>query len=131
MAIDHSPSSFPRVLRIRQDFPRPPPLDVRARVGAEFETLRPQIRRGARIAIGVGSRGITNLREIVSAVLDQVRSAGAQPFIIPAMGSHGGATPEGQRDVLATYDITEETMGVPIHASLEVRQVGTSEEGAP
>src|SRR5262249_10305229 len=126
MAIDYAPTSFPRLLRIRQNFPRPPPLDVQAQIAAEFETLRPQIRRGARIAVGVGSRGITNLREIVSAVVEQVRSTGAQPFIIPAMGSHGGATPEGQRELLASYDITEETMGVPIHASLDVRQVGTS-----
>ena len=81
--------------------------------------------------MGVGSRGITNLATIVGAVLDQLRGAGAQPFIIPAMGSHGGATPEGQRDVLTGYGVTEDAMGVPIRASLEVRQVGTSPDGVP
>jgi hypothetical protein len=79
----------------------------------------------------VGSRGITNLRAIIAAVIAELRAAGAEPFIIPAMGSHGGATPEGQRDVLGTYDITEATMGVPIRASLDVQQVGTTTEGAP
>lgn len=126
-----STGSFPRVLRIRQNFPHPPPLDVRATIAAEFAKWRPQLKPGARIAVGVGSRGITNLREIVRCVLDELRAAGSRPFIIPAMGSHGGATPEGQREVLATYEITEQTMGVPILASLEVRQVGTSVDGAP
>lgn len=131
MATAFPEDGFPRLLRVRQDFPRPAPLDVTAAVAAEFSKLRPQVRRGARIAIGVGSRGITNLASIVAAVIAQLRAAGAQPFIIPAMGSHGGATPEGQRDVLATYGITEQAMGVPIHASLEVRQVGTSADGVP
>jgi hypothetical protein len=119
------------MLRIRQDFPRPAPLDLRATVASEFLKLRPQVKHGARIAVGVGSRGITNLPVIVKAVLEQLQSAGARPFIIPAMGSHGGATPEGQREVLATYDVTEQSMGVPIQASLEVRQVGITAEGAP
>jgi len=90
-----------------------------------------RVQPGARIAVGVGSRGITNLPAIVAGVLDQVRSVGASPFIIPAMGSHGGATPEGQREVLESYGITEEAMGVPIRASLEVRQLGASEDGIP
>ncbi len=90
-----------------------------------------RIQSGARIAVGVGSRGITNLPAIVAGVLDQLRAAGANPFIIPAMGSHGGATPEGQREVLESYGITEEARGVPIRASLEVRQIGESEDGIP
>lgn len=121
--------NLPRILRIRQNFAPAPPLDIRATIEAEFEKLRGRIRPGARIAVGVGSRGITNLREIVAAVLDQLRAAGAQPFIIPAMGSHGGATPEGQREVLASYGITETAMGVPIRDSLETRQVGTTSDG--
>ena len=122
---------LPRFLRIRQNFAPTPPLDIRATIEAEFGKLRPRFAPGARIAVGVGSRGITHLREIVAAVLDQLRAAGAQPFIIPAMGSHGGATPAGQREMLASYDITEETMGVPIRDSLEVRQVGTTPDGIP
>ena len=122
---------LPRFLRIRQNFQPMPPLDIRATLDAEFARLRPRIRSGARIAIGVGSRGITHLAEIVAAVLDQLRAAGAQPFIIPAMGSHGGATPEGQREVLGSYGITEAAMGVPIRDSLEVREVGRSADGVP
>lgn len=122
---------FPRILRVRQNFPTSPPLDIAATMAAEFAKLRPRISPGARIAVGVGSRGITHLAEIVAAVLAQIRAAGAEPFIIPAMGSHGGATPEGQREVLASYGITEAAMGVPILASLEVRQVGATADGVP
>lgn len=122
--------SFPRVVRLRQEFTPTPPVDIAAAVAREFASLRPQLRPGARIAVGVGSRGITHLRTIVRAVLHELRAAGTAPFIIPAMGSHGGATPEGQQAVLASYDITEATMGVPIQASLEVRPVGTTADGA-
>ncbi|MBI4625578.1 MAG: DUF2088 domain-containing protein [Verrucomicrobia bacterium] len=124
-------STLPRFLRVRQNFPRLPPLNLRAALAAEFEKLRPRIKAGMRIAVGIGSRGISRLPEIARAVLDLLRAAGAQPFIIPAMGSHGGATPEGQREVLVGYGVTEEAMGVPIHPSLEVRQVGETAEGAP
>jgi hypothetical protein len=124
-------SPFPRVLRVRQNFPATPPVDIAATIRAEFSKLRSSIKPGARIAVGVGSRGITHLKEIVAAALGELHSAGAQPFIIPAMGSHGGATPEGQREVLASYDITEATMGVPILASLETRQVGATVDGVP
>ena len=123
-------SPFPRVLRVRQNFAPTPPVDIDAALAAEFAKLRPHLRPGAQIAVGVGSRGITNLRAIVAGVIAQLRAAGAKPFIIPAMGSHGGATPEGQRDVLGTYDITEATLGVPIRPSLEVRPIGTTAEGA-
>lgn len=122
---------LPRLIRIRQTFPPTPPVDIRATLSTEFAKLRPHLRPGAQIAIGVGSRGITNLREIITGVIEQVRGMGAQPFIIPAMGSHGGATPDGQREVLGTYDITEATMGVPIRTSLEVRQIGTTADGDP
>jgi hypothetical protein len=118
------------MLRLRQNFPRSSPLNLRATIAGEFAKLHPLLRPGMRIAVGVGSRGITNLAEIVKAVIEQLQAAGARPFIIPAMGSHGGATPDGQRDVLATYGITVEAMGVPIKASLEVRQVGVTAEGA-
>jgi hypothetical protein len=123
-------SPFPRLVRIRQSFRPTPPVNIPAAIAAEFAKLRPRITPGARIAVGVGSRGITNLRAIVGAVIAELRASGAEPFIFPAMGSHGGATPEGQREVLASYDITEATMGVPIRASLDVREVGRTAEGA-
>ena len=119
------------MIRVRQNFPHPPPLNLAATVAVEFAKLRPRLVPGARIAVGVGSRGITHLAEIVSAVLGELRAAGTQPFIIPAMGSHGGATPEGQCELLASYGITEETMRVPIRASLDVREVGVTPDGAP
>ncbi len=122
---------LPRSLRVRQYFEATPPLDIRNTLDVEFAKLRGTIHPGDRIAVGVGSRGITHLAEIVAAVLDQLRSVGAKPFIIPAMGSHGGATPQGQRDVLERYGITEESMKAPIRDSLEVRQVGVSTDQIP
>ena len=123
--------AFPRMIPVRQNFPRLPPLDVRARLDAEWEKIRPQIKAGTRIAVAVGSRGISNLAIIVTTVLENLKATGAEPFIIPAMGSHGGATPEGQIEVLASYGITESAMNVPIRASLDVREVGTTPDGKP
>jgi hypothetical protein len=79
-----------------------------------------------KIAVGVGSRGISNLHSIVKAVVEVLDTAGARPFLIPAMGSHGGATPEGQAKVLAEYGITPESMGVPIDTSMAVRRIGAT-----
>ena len=84
---------------------------------------------GARIAIGVGSRGISNLATIVKSVVDFWKEQGARPFLFPAMGSHGAATAEGQADVLAHYGIDEATMGVPVVSSLDVVSVGKTAEG--
>ncbi len=83
------------------------------------------------MAVAVGSRGIANLSTVVLRIVEQLSEAGASPFIIPAMGSHGGATPEGQTEVLASYGITEASIGAPIHASLEVREIGVSRDGIP
>jgi hypothetical protein len=117
------------MLRVRQQFPRPAPIDIPCTLATEFGKLKGSIRPGARIAVGVGSRGIANLATIVRSVVDLLRSVGAVPFLIPAMGSHGGATAEGQIGVLAEYGVTEASMGVPIRASMEVQQVGTTEDG--
>ena len=88
-----------------------------------------RVKLGDRIAIAVGSRGITNLQKIVSSTLRVLRDAGARPFIVPAMGSHGGATPEGQAHVLSEYGITEQAMGVRFDTRMDVRHIGTSENG--
>src|SRR5439155_1007523 len=82
------------------------------------------------VAVGVGSRGIANLLEIVSAVVDELRAAGFEPFVVPAMGSHGGGTAAGQLDVLSGYGITERALGVPIRATMETEIVGEV-EGVP
>jgi hypothetical protein len=126
-----TPIPFPRMLAVRQRFPATPPVDIDAAVRHEFKAqlVLSRLHPGAQIAVGVGSRGIANIKKIVAAVLDELKGAGAKPFIIPAMGSHGGATPEGQIGVLESYGITEQSMGVPIRASMEVERLGTSTDG--
>ena len=119
---------LPRMIRVRQVFQPTPPVALRDRLNAELPKLSSLIKPGARIAIGVGSRGITHLADIVREVITQLHTMGAKPFIIPAMGSHGGATAEGQMEILASYGITEASMGVPILASLDVRPVGVTED---
>jgi hypothetical protein len=85
--------------------------------------------RGRKIAVGVGSRGIASLQEIVRAACDWLKSNGAIPFIFPAMGSHGGATDEGQRKILEEYGITREGVGVQVRSSMETVPLGTTSEG--
>jgi hypothetical protein len=122
---------FPKLLPVAQTYPPSPKLDFHAEIARQFTAtgLRDKITPGMRIALGVGSRGITNLKEIVKATLAVLIEAGASPFIIPAMGSHGGATPAGQIEVLAEYGVTPESMGVPIEASMEVKKIGAALDG--
>jgi hypothetical protein len=122
---------FPKMLEMGQTYPPSQKLDFHSLIDHQFaqKGLRDKIKPGMRIALGVGSRGITNLKEIVQAALRVLVKAGASPFIVPAMGSHGGATPEGQLQVLADYGITPESVGVPIEASMEVRKIGTAFDG--
>src|SRR5256884_575082 len=122
---------FPRMFVVRQKFPPSPAVDIPAVVRSEFtaQNVLSRLKPRAQIAVAVGSRGIHNIKSIVSAVLDVLRAAGATPFIIPAMGSHGGATPEGQLGVLESYGITEHSMSVPIRASMDVERIGASADG--
>ncbi len=120
-----------RLVRVRQNFPDRRLPDVAAAVCAEMEAAdwAKAVRPGSRIAIGVGSRGITNINVIARAMVDFWKSRGAKPFVIPVMGSHGAATAEGQADVLAHYGITEATMGAPVVSSLDVVPLGTTPDG--
>ena len=104
---------IPKMIEVRQSYPASPPLDFHKLIAEEFDkqALNDRISPGMRIAVGVGSRGIANLKEIVEGAIRVLSRAGAQPFVIPAMGSHGGATPEGQIRVLAEYGITAESLG--------------------
>jgi hypothetical protein len=122
---------FPKMLAMEQSYPPSPRLDFTALLEQQFTQtgLREQIKPGMSIALGVGSRGITNLKDIVKATLGVLARAGARPFIVPAMGSHGGATAEGQIEMLAGYGVTSESMGVPIDASMEVKKIGTALDG--
>src|SRR5688572_19155421 len=108
--------------RVRQHFARPriAPDKIDSITREELERSGVRIARGASIAIACGSRGIANVDRIAKCVVEWVRAAGGKPFIIPAMGSHGGATAEGQAAVLETYGINEQTMGCPIRSSMEV-----------
>ena len=119
-------TTIPRMIEVTQKFPPSKTLDLPARVREQFAKSGAlgQITPGMRIAVGVGSRGISNLAEIVKASVEVLAEAGAKPFIIPAMGSHGGATPEGQTRVLAEYGVTAEAMGVPVDARMDVRKIG-------
>jgi hypothetical protein len=108
--------------KIRQQFDNTSIADIEATV-IEQVTAKLHIPPGASIAIGAGSRGIANIARIVGAVVAAVKTKGGVPFVFPAMGSHGGATDEGQREILATYGINEETMGCPIRSSMEVVQL--------
>ncbi|MEK7444909.1 MAG: [Fe-S]-binding protein [candidate division NC10 bacterium] len=115
---------LPRMLRVRQIFPRTRLADIPGGVRATLGAARLPIKRGDTVAVGAGSRGIANIDAIVKAVIGSLQDLGARPFVFPAMGSHGGATPEGQREVLAHYGITEATMGCEIRATMDVVQVG-------
>jgi hypothetical protein len=125
-----SSAHFPKVARVRQDFPASAKLDIRASLEKEFAPILPRLKKGGTVAVGAGSRGISNIAEIVRGMVEILRGAGANPFIFPAMGSHGGATPEGQTEVLASYGITESSMGAPIRASMEVLEIGIADCGA-
>ena len=83
----------------------------------------------ASVALGVGSRGVANIATITRAAVQRLREAGMQPFIVPAMGSHGGATTEGQIGVLADLGVTEATVGAPVRATMEVREIGQLPDG--
>jgi hypothetical protein len=121
-------AAFPPLYSARQLFPRPLIEDVDAAVVDQLARpeVRDRIRPGAKVCVAVGSRGISHIQEIARATVREIAAMGAEPFIIPAMGSHGGATPEGQLRVLGDYGITPESMGVPIISSIETRQIGTA-----
>jgi hypothetical protein len=122
---------FPRLLLVRQNFPDRSLRDVGGAVGEELAAspFSARLKPGASVAIGIGSRGISNIATIVRSVVDFWKSRGARPFLFPAMGSHGAATAEGQADVLAHYGIIAETMGCPVKSSLEVVSLGRTPEG--
>jgi len=122
---------FPRLFLVRQHFPDRRILDVAAEVQRQLQdsSFAARLRPGSRLAIGVGSRGIANIATIVRATAEFWKSQGIQPFVFPAMGSHGAATAEGQADVLAHYGIIEATMGCPVLSSLDVVPLGKTPEG--
>jgi len=110
------------------EVPEIPPADLEHVIRQELQPLIVRITRGGRVAITGGSRGIANIPAILRACGEFVREAGGEPFVMPAMGSHGGATAEGQREVLAGYGMTRETLGMPIVSSMDVQQIASIDE---
>ena len=127
------PIAIPQVVKVRQKFIRPVLADVGAELTAKLEAkkIMDKIQPGQRVAITVGSRGISNMPLIVKLLADAVKARGASPFMVPAMGSHGGATGAGQKSMMEGMGYTEEYVGAPILADMEPVQVGVSENGFP
>ncbi len=109
-----------QLVKIRQRFDRARLQDPRATLRAQLPALDAVIRTGARIAIAAGSRGIDNLALVVTEISDYLKARGARPFVVPAMGSHGGATAEGQAEILKLYGIADATIGAPVRSSMDV-----------
>jgi hypothetical protein len=124
---------LPLMTKVRQELPSEHIPDVPGKIREELARigLARLIKPGSRVAITVGSRGIADITTVVRTVIGELQKAGAQPFIVPAMGSHGGATAEGQLQILEEYGFTEETMGVPILASMDTVELGKARNGTP
>jgi hypothetical protein len=122
---------FSPLLLVQQHFPDRALKDIPGEVRKQLEAAAfgSDLKPGARVAIGVGSRGIHNIAVIVKAIVDYWKSKGAKPFLFPAMGSHGAATAAGQADVLAHYGIDEKSMGCPVVSQLEVVSLGKTADG--
>ncbi len=125
--------SLPKMFRAKQIFPRKK-IDV-SKIPAIIDTLLSQekfasrVKPGMRIAITAGSRGVANVALTTKCIADFCKKRGAHPFVVPAMGSHGGATAEGQKAILTGYGVTEEYLGCPVISSMEVKCIGKNEEG--
>ena len=125
--------SFPQIFRLRQTLEAPRVEDVTGEVRTQLGRLAldGKVRPGQTVAVTAGSRGIANIAAITRAVVAHLNSLAAKPFIVPAMGSHGGGTAEGQRQLVESYGITAEYVGCPIRSSMETVVVGRAAEGFP
>lgn len=124
---------IPAVQLVRQIAPQPMIADVAAEVRRQWlhsKTAR-RIKPGMRLAVGCGSRGIKNYLTIAKATIDALAELGAKPFVVSAMGSHGGATPDGQRELLASYGLDEAHLGVKVVTDMDAAQIGTNSWGQP
>lgn len=124
---------LPGMHKVSQSFEKHAIADVEKQVRACCDAieLSGQLKPGASIAVGVGSRGVANIEPAVRAIVESLKSRGAKPFIFPAMGSHGGASVEGQTAVLHNYGITEEKVGAPIRATMDTVVVAQMNDGTP
>lgn len=125
--------SYPQMVKVRQKLYLAPLKDIPAALRQELERvgLRGLVRPGQRIAIGAGSRGIANYALILRTLVGELKELRAEPFLVPAMGSHGGATAQGQVTVLASLGVTEGYVGAPILSSMETLELGRTGDGFP
>lgn len=126
-------STYPRTFHLRQKFEAPRVDDLPGEVHAQLTglNLADKVKPGQSVAITAGSRGVANIHVITRSIVEHLKGLGARPFIVPAMGSHGGGTAEGQRKVVESYGITEEFVGCPIRATMETVVVCRTAEGFP
>lgn len=126
---------LPQMFRIKQKFKageiRIEDLENTIRSQLHQEAVRQKLKPGQKIAVAVGSRGIRNLPLIVGTIVSELKQAGCEPFVLAAMGSHGGGTEEGQRQILANYGIRPDTVNAPVYANTNVRQIGSTKNGIP
>lgn len=125
----HYEAPFPSMVPVRQKFEAPQVQDVAAATREALEPLRERIKPGMTVALTAGSRGIHDKPEVVRTAGAWLRELGAEPFVVPAMGSHGGATAEGQIDMLRGLDMTEESLGMPIRATMDTVELGRVPDG--
>ena len=125
--------NFPQIYRVKQTFDRTRVENIPATVKTELQklSLEKQVKSGQRVALTAGSRGVANIALILKAAVEYFKSIGAKPFIFPGMGSHGGATAEGQTALLAHYQVTEAFTGAPIISSMEAVEISKTEDGVP
>ncbi|MFH1976126.1 MAG: lactate racemase domain-containing protein [Pseudomonadota bacterium] len=125
--------NYPKMYKIQQNFDAPRVDNIEETLARELDSLKLQsfIKAGMRIAITAGSRGIANIDRILKHLVCIIKENSAHPLLIPAMGSHGGGTAEGQREMLRSLKITEESIGAPILSSMEVVEIGKSSFGFP
>lgn len=123
----------PRMVRVQQSFPSTRITDVAVSLHGELAKsgVLSRIKPGMSVAIAVGSRGVADISTLTAVTVQAIKEQGGQPFIVPAMGSHGGATAEGQTDVLSNLGVTEESAGCPIRSSMEVIEIGRLDNGLP
>jgi hypothetical protein len=135
--MQHMTMAFPKrpmppLARVRQKLSADHIADVRGETRQKLieAGLREKVETGARIAITAGSRGMGGFVDLAAGIVDAIKACGGEPFIIPAMGSHGGAVAEGQVEILRRLGITDEAVGAPIHATMQTHALGTSDTGA-
>ncbi len=124
---------LPRIFKIRQKIVAPRLADVEKEMHALLDRfdLAAKVKPGERVAITAGSRGVLDIAKVLKVIVARLQAAGADPFIVPCMGSHGGGTAEGQVKVLGSLGVTEESMGTRIVSSMEVKEIGRTKFGTP